>query len=426
MPGRVNGFQYEDPDDAIYASDKFQDWAKERAIKEPEDGWPQFETPQDVISYDIPGVTIPGRHITNNDVAPDFKMNVGKAFMLDGYERSPYGGLISLVMATGMPLSTSKPAKNLEKMRAKHSAKKGSAVKGGAGSGYFAPHSGRPGARGGSAPRFMSSRKISAAIAEKIELPNGYKTQILEKKKRGDEEGIILDGEGNKAGSFGFTLRREGRPATDIHVGLLALEPQVQNSGLALDFLEGVVEYARGNGYKTVSLTADITIGRYAWARYGFRYDEAPDMGEVKSEYFELWAKDKGIQEPPGGWPHFKTPQDVIGYDIPGVRLKGSDIKNKDVSADFEMNAGKAFMLENGVNGHGDWNAVIDVETLAENLVAMRAKHDAKHKGSAVKVEPAVATSPRTAAGRAPWRQRPVCRGPEARRAWTRPASRHD
>jgi len=47
----------------------------------------------------------------------------------------------------------------------------------------------------------------------------------------------------------------------------------------------------------------------------------------------------------------------MANFRIPGVKIKGSHIKNEAVPADLEMDIGRAFMLDR--NGHGSWHGIL-------------------------------------------------------------------
>lgn len=185
-----------------------------------------------------------------------------------------------------------------------------------------------------------------------------------------DADGHVLNEDGEQIGLYGLKINRA---RSDIHVNLLSLTHRAQGQGVAFDVLDGIVEYAKANGIETVSLLADITIGRYSWAKYGFGYDpEYGDYAREVTERFPEWAERYGIEKPKAGWPTFQTPQDVISYNIPRVRLTGAQIDNRDIASEDRMKVGKAYMLD--YYGHGDWEGIVTVDALERRLKAIRAK----------------------------------------------------
>lgn len=136
----------------------------------------------------------------------------------------------------------------------------------------------------------------------------------------------------------------------------LTFETEFQGRGLAEELYERQIEIlAKESKVDKIILSANISIGRYAWAKQGFQY-LVKDGGEQASEKFKTWAAMKGIKKPPGNWPQFRTPQDVANYRIPGVKIPADAISNYAVKpGDYEV--GKAFMLDR--DGHGQWSAVL-------------------------------------------------------------------
>ncbi len=132
----------------------------------------------------------------------------------------------------------------------------------------------------------------------------------------------------------------------------LVFAQKFQNRGLAQDLYKRQIEIlTKETTVDQIRLQADISIGRYAWAKQGFQYSDNNDARQASGKFLS-WARRNGINQPPGGWPRFRTPQDVANYRIPGVKLPHTAIENPDIKpGDYE--AGKAFMLDK--SGHGSW-----------------------------------------------------------------------
>ena len=73
----------------------------------------------------------------------------------------------------------------------------------------------------------------------------------------------------------------------NAHHGLLRLRHELNGSGIARDILRESFELYQRIGVKTVDLDANINVGGYAWAKYGFK----PDVGEW--ERFTRYATEK-------------------------------------------------------------------------------------------------------------------------------------
>ncbi len=70
--------------------------------------------------------------------------------------------------------------------------------------------------------------------------------------------------------------------APEVSHDLLKLQPEFQDKNLAKELLSRSVEVYDQIGIEKVTLTAGLTVGGYAWAKYGFK----PDSPE---ETWELW-----------------------------------------------------------------------------------------------------------------------------------------
>ncbi len=152
----------------------------------------------------------------------------------------------------------------------------------------------------------------------------------------------------------GFAIRiLDGKVAKNDVLGL-----GEKNKGLGRALYKQQIDVLTRAGYEEIQLYADITIGRYAWAKMGFNY---ADPGETASTSgrFQKWADKRDIKPPKGGWPKFKSAYDVATYKIPGVSMVGKDIANRDVPLSMKMDIGKAFMLDKEPDGHGAWGGVL-------------------------------------------------------------------
>lgn len=136
----------------------------------------------------------------------------------------------------------------------------------------------------------------------------------------------------------------------------LVFTADFQDHGLARSLYTRQIEIlTNGTNVKKVRMIADVSIGRYAWAKMGFQY-KVPQLAREASQQFKSWAAEKNIDLSSVGWPEFKTSQDVANYKVPGVRLPSTRLSNPDIKpGDYEV--GKAFMLDK--DGHGSWSAVL-------------------------------------------------------------------
>ena len=167
----------------------------------------------------------------------------------------------------------------------------------------------------------------------------------------------IVDSGGNSVGNIEFNIT-----SYSIRFGYFKLDNQYGRSGNAVEIINDMVSLGQRAGIDRISLEADISIGKYAWAKLGFDYDGSDYSPEQASEVFQNWFSDMsylhGLDEPPDGWPEFESAMHVAEYD-PGIYVKGSNISNRDVPKDMTLPLGKAFMLDD--RGHGKWHGELYV-----------------------------------------------------------------
>jgi len=136
----------------------------------------------------------------------------------------------------------------------------------------------------------------------------------------------------------------------------LEFVPEFQNKGLARSLYERQIEILKDARFLAITLVADISIGRYAWAKMGFDYESEPRYDQIQYRG-QKWLAEKGVKgiDFPSYW---RTAEWLATWD-PGPRIKGAQIDNPDVPPDMEMPIGKAFMLDKGENGHGEWEGIL-------------------------------------------------------------------
>lgn len=255
-------------------------------------------------------------------------------------------------------------------------------LKGGAGSGHRG-HRGRPGLRGGSAPGVGGARNVEAdwdassdvyseifgdmpreQFEDMFVLPDTHLYMDVEDRLGNIRvKGTWYTPEGTKVGKFTreFTYDNGKKVAHNIS---LSITEDFQDYGLATSLYDRQISQLRKAGFDRIETYANISIGKYAWAKRGFDYSN-PDTAEVKTKYFKTWAKVRGLTttredgttvlKTGADWPVFKSANDVATYKIPGLELSGRDILNPDVPGGMSLGLGKAFMLDQ--LGHESWDA---------------------------------------------------------------------
>jgi hypothetical protein len=259
-------------------------------------------------------------------------------------------------------------------------------IKGGEGSGNFG-HAGRPGHQGGSAPAATVSPMTDqtehdafpvevsgevdalaefgldrAALAKcmDIGLPSGCRAFIKAQRTADGELSLLGQWVNEDGRGIGLVERYLEADHTTARLDELSFESMFIGRGFGKRAAEQWYHMLADAGYTTAKLEADMTIGRYAWAKEGAQYEDT-SMPRWATDEFRKWAGRHNIFLKSDEWPRFTNPQDVASYAHPYYSLSGLDIENEDVPYGMDLPLGKAFMLDKGRYGHGSWNAIIDL-----------------------------------------------------------------
>ena len=142
----------------------------------------------------------------------------------------------------------------------------------------------------------------------------------------------------------------------------LKLEGEWQNKSLAASLYARQKARMTEWSYDSIRLEANITIGRYAWAKEGFKYSNPGEASQARTN-LKHWLGQNGMRDLAKQYAdkiaHLADPYDFATFDIPGVTMRGGQINNAAVGPDYVMHLGKAFMLDRG--GHGSWNGRYDL-----------------------------------------------------------------
>lgn len=266
-------------------------------------------------------------------------------------------------------------------------------IKGGPGSGNFG-HTGRPGSEGGSVGRGSGSgtkvrdaRKVTRSVTfETVDTSeadleplmasygvtrdqvaymlaaDGLDTYIrIESRHEGKNLMIYakyLDDKGEIAGSC-LRFFSQGPNGIEVDHAKFEFEEALQGRDIGRNLYARQIETYKALGVDRIVTDADVSIGKYAWAKMGFDY-LAPNETKLrrKNAQFEYWAGKQGIPTPPGGWPTFSHPYEFATYRHPdGVKISSKKLGSWMGSlkpGDYDI--GKAFMLDDA--GHGSWEGV--------------------------------------------------------------------
>ena len=149
-----------------------------------------------------------------------------------------------------------------------------------------------------------------------------------------------------------------------VHFSFLRVRDENKELGMPLVIKQAAMMKLMGarKGY----MNADISIGKYAWAKEGvdYQYDGHAATAQRRYEQYKLHMYEQHRIDLHGddSYRSFTKPWQWAQYKIPGVSIPRSAITNSD-AYEGNYNVGKAFMLDSG-NGHMDWDAVINFENL--------------------------------------------------------------
>jgi hypothetical protein len=165
-------------------------------------------------------------------------------------------------------------------------------------------------------------------------------------------DGIINDDAGQKIGTFRRCIMRDEVGDKSLYADHLYLDvdKELRNKGFSLAFNGRAEELYNKLGVKEIRLEANISVGKYAWAKQGYDYSYPGERTWVVKG-FARWLKGKGN---PLSREEAKTLMDGHSWDLASydngktypVTLYDDD-GNIDVRGRFP--AGKAFLL-------ADWN----------------------------------------------------------------------
>ena len=189
---------------------------------------------------------------------------------------------------------------------------------------------------------------------------------------------INQPGTGEQMAELGVTVsERASEWARGVELGLGSVHKSIQGKDIGTKVLTSLLGFMARHGIETAHLDADITIGRYAWAKQGFDYSGLGRENTVDEYKLRLidWYEQNVIDgihgEEAKGEPYraiegIETAYDMATFELPsGQTYTGANIDNYDVKSDHVMHAGKAFMLDRDFRGHGEWNGTMDISWMA-------------------------------------------------------------
>jgi hypothetical protein len=150
------------------------------------------------------------------------------------------------------------------------------------------------------------------------------------------------------------------RAMDTCHIDLMELPVGMEGKEIGKNFLTNLEGVLAKNGYKTISLLADLDIGRYAWARMGFDYSRVEDVKLARAAFFRF-CEDRKIPNDDAVklMSTVKSAKDMSDLNFGGFKTaRDWKVRNDEVPSDMPMKLGKAFMLDQSPGtAHGSWHA---------------------------------------------------------------------
>lgn len=206
----------------------------------------------------------------------------------------------------------------------------------------------------------LKSFNLTPAELQKMVTLRGYNAEVTISKSSAHGEEYIevktnyFTKSGQTVGRQTFSLTKKDGEIS-ANADYMKFTQEFQGKNLAESLMGRQVDMALRKKYSEVSTLADISIGKYAWAKKGFQY-KSSSAADQATRKFKEWCKNKAIRL--NEYPTFRNPQDVVNFKVPGVTLHSSRFWNSDAKpGDYDL--GKAFMLDD--DGHGNWHATMDL-----------------------------------------------------------------
>jgi GNAT superfamily N-acetyltransferase len=183
----------------------------------------------------------------------------------------------------------------------------------------------------------------------------------------------IQDERGTRIGAATRTYYHDvDTKETRVVHDLLQMGAGVQGQGHGSKFLKASEDHYRESGVKQAEVYANIDVGGYAWARAGFQWDKTADMSTVMNN-FEAHPDLLG----PKAMADYTKLKDramkAYNEKIPSLMptpYEFSEIGRGEIMPDYDMHAGKAFLLGAHWNGIKRYDTDVSRETkLTDGMV---------------------------------------------------------
>lgn len=117
-------------------------------------------------------------------------------------------------------------------------------------------------------------------------------TAVTRQDDDGDDMGLAVVHVGlfNKQGEQVASLERQFEPGGNVNNAIFEIDPRYQDSGLGSRFSEEMEKRYMAAGFKTVTLSADIDVGKYIWALIGYDFQEEDQKEAILSDLVDFVA----------------------------------------------------------------------------------------------------------------------------------------
>lgn len=158
--------------------------------------------------------------------------------------------------------------------------------------------------------------------------------------------GSILDPQGAHVGSFERLITRDGRGQVTVDHSYLQVNQEMK-VGFAQEFNAQAEERYRDWGVHRITLYADISVGKYCWARQGYDWSDPDDGAKLRHQFYNF-CKSQGHHVDEDTLSALAHPWDIAGYDSGDeVTIQGhpATTGGTDWVVDGSFPLGKAFFL---------------------------------------------------------------------------------
>lgn len=194
--------------------------------------------------------------------------------------------------------------------------------------------------------------------------------------EEGDSDTVVsctgtLHKGGKEIGFFDFAVNGD-----TLDLETMVMEEVERGGGYGDAVIKKAIALAKKLKLKHIEMFADITIGKYAWAKMGFDFADKDDFKEAKKgfkKYTRDLLKKKGLTLSTeqnnaliDKFRAIKTAKDLADFKVPGLEATASELTeliqfdNQDVPGHIRLDVGKAFMLDE--YGCGGWQGKWEVK----------------------------------------------------------------